>query len=259
MTNIRKLCVGVLMGMFMVMNSAQAYDPELETMIVAQAVMTGEDKGLAEDFLDLPEDEALVVSDPIEPVNRAMFWFNDKLYFYVLKPVAKGYRKVVPESARISVSNFFSNLAAPIRIVNNALQFKFRQAGLEITRFAINTTAGVLGIFDFAEKNAGIPEQDEDFGQTLGSYGAGEGFYMVLPFLGPSNLRDGVGSAVDSLLDPVAYLDDTRDYVGVKFVESVNKISLDKDTYEGIKRDALDPYLFVRDAYTQHRRGKIDK
>lgn len=259
MSKFSKFCIGIMISVFLVVNSAQAYDAEHEPVIMAQAVVTGEDQDLAEDFLDLPEDEELVVSDPIEPVNRAMFWFNDKLYFYVLKPVAKGYRKVVPEPARISVSNFFSNLAAPIRIVNNALQFKFRKAGLEITRFAINTTAGVLGIFDFAEKNAGIPEQEEDFGQTLGTYGAGEGFYMVLPFLGPSNLRDGVGSAVDSFFDPVAYMDKTRDYVGVKFVEAVNKISLDKDTYEGIKRDALDPYLFVRDAYTQHRRGKISK
>jgi phospholipid-binding lipoprotein MlaA len=237
--------------------AAQALSAEAEPQQLAQKNIVNGD--LAEDFLDLPEEEVLVVSDPIEPVNRAMFWFNDKLYFYVLKPVAKGYRNVMPEPARISVSNFFSNLAAPIRIVNNLFQFKFRKAGLETARFAINTTAGVLGIFDFAEDYAKLPEEKEDFGQTMGSYGVGNGPYLVLPFLGPSNLRDGVGTIVDSFFDPVAYMDKTRDYVGVKFVESVNTISLDKDTYEGIKRDALDPYLFIRDAYTQHRNGKIEE
>ena len=211
-------------------------------------------------FEDLDDfDEGPVVSDPLEPVNRGVFWFNDRMYVYVLKPVARAYR-VVPEPTRVSVANFFSNLGAPIRFVNALAQAKINKAGIIMSRFFINTTAGIGGLFDPARKYADLREQDEDFGQTLGAYGVGSGFYVVLPFIGPSTLRDAAGRLVDGQLDVVAIAaDDTGEYVAVKAVDTVNSLSLDKDTYDQIRRDALDPYLFVRDAYIQLRQGKIER
>jgi phospholipid-binding lipoprotein MlaA len=203
------------------------------------------------------EEEQFHVSDPIEPVNRGIFWFNDKLYFYLLKPVARGYRWAVPEPWRVSVQNVFSNLASPVRIINAGLQGKFSDAGNEITRFFVNTTLGIGGLFDTARDNFDIRKHDEDLGQTLGHYGIGPGFYLVLPVLGPSDVRDAVGTFVDSRMNLVYYLVDGWTYYEVRAYEKINDLSLDKDTYESIKKEALDPYLFVRDAYMQYRQNKV--
>lgn len=197
------------------------------------------------------------IADPIEPFNRAMFWFNDKLYFYALKPVARVYR-VVPEPARTSVSNFFSNIATPVRFVNSLLQVRIRDAGTELGRFVVNSTVGILGLFDPAKDI--WKKKDEDLGQTLGHYGVGSGFYLVLPVFGPSNPRDTVGMIGDYFLDPWVYvLDDKWVYTGVKTYDRINEISLDEDTYEAIKKQALDPYLFIRNAYDQRRQALIEK
>ena len=211
-----------------------------------------------EDAFLFEDEELLEVWDPIEPVNRAFFWFNDKLYFYLLKPVARGYRKV-PEPWRISVKNFFSNLTAPVRIINAGLQGKFGDAGNEMTRFVVNTTIGIGGFFDTAKDHFNLQMKDEDTGQTLGFYGVGPGPYIVIPVLGPSNLRDGLGDFfVDRRLNLLYYMTEGWTYYGLRAYDKVNDLSLDKDTYEGIKRDALDPYLFVRDAFMQYRQNKID-
>jgi phospholipid-binding lipoprotein MlaA len=213
----------------------------------------------AEDDAFLFEDEDILeVWDPIEPVNRVFFWFNDKLYFYLLKPVARGYRWAVPEPWRVSVKNFFSNLAAPVRIINAGLQGKFSDAGNEITRFAVNTTIGIGGFFDTAKDHFELRMKDEDTGQTMGHYGVGPGPYIVLPILGPSNLRDGIGMFVDNRMNLLYYISEGRTYYGLRVYDKVNDLSLDKDTYEGIKKDALDPYLFVRDAFMQYRQNKIE-
>ena len=203
------------------------------------------------------EEEQFSVSDPLEPVNRGIFWFNDKLYFYLLKPVARGYRWAVPEPWRIAVQNVFSNLGSPIRIINSGLQGKFRDAGNEITRFFVNTTIGIGGLFDTAKDHFDIRKHDEDTGQTLGYYGIGPGFYLVLPILGPSDIRDAIGLFVDSRMDLVYYLFNGWTYYEVKAYDKINDLSLDKDTYESIKKEALDPYLFVRDAYMQYRLNKV--
>jgi len=208
---------------------------------------------------DGEEEPAPIIADPIEPVNRAMFWFNDKLYFYLLKPVARGYRAVVPEPARVSVGNFFSNLWTPIRAVNSLLQLKGEAAARELARFTINTTIGFGGLLDPAGKHAGLEKQDEDFGQTMGRYGVGPGFYLVLPVLGPSNLRDGIGRIPDYYLDPLTYMLDGYESWGARGFERVNYLSLDKDTYEGVKRESLDPYITIRNAYIQHREAQIEK
>lgn len=205
------------------------------------------------------EDARLQIADPIEPVNRGIFWVNDKLYFYLLKPVARVYR-VVPRPVRTSVDNVFANLGFPIRFVNNLLQFKFRGAAVEFDRFLINSTVGLAGLFDPAGSIPELQPQKEDLGQTFGHFGIGQGFYLVLPVLGPSSLRDGVGLAGDYFLDPLNYTDLTYLEQGaVKGGETVNYLSLDKDTYEQIKRDALDPYLFIRNAYAQRRQAQVEK
>jgi len=216
--------------------------------------------GSADDMFMFDNIEELIVSDPLEPINRGIFWFNDKLYFYLMKPVARGYRRIIPEQMRVSVQHFFSNLATPVRLINSGLQFKFRDAGNELTRFAVNTTLGIGGFFDPAKEHFNVRMKDEDTGQTLGHYGFGPGFYLMLPVLGPSSLRDGIGLLADSRLDLAYYAwEENQDYLGAKILDAINELSLDKDTYEGIKRDALDPYLFVRDAYIQYRQNKIKK
>lgn len=202
---------------------------------------------------DYDYEESSLVADPLEPFNRAMFAFNDKVYFYVLKPVVRVYRHV-PEPARVSIGNFFTNLRAPIRIVNALLQFKLVDAGNELLRFGVNTTVGIGGLFDPAGKHLGIRRADEDLGQTLGHYGMGHGFYIVLPLFGPTTLRDGVGGVVDAwYLDPVIYYNDTAVAAGLVAVDRINAASLDRDTYETIKEEAFDPYTFIRDAYVQRR------
>jgi phospholipid-binding lipoprotein MlaA len=214
--------------------------------------------GSDDDLFMFDDMDEFIVADPLEPINRGIFWFNDKLYFYLMKPVARGYRRVIPESMRVSVQHFFNNLATPVRLINSGLQFRFRDAGNELLRFAVNTSLGIGGFFDPAKEHFNIRGKDEDTGQTLGHYGFGPGFYLVLPVLGPSNLRDGIGLLADSRMDLTSYAwEENQDYLGVKVLDAINELSLDKDTYEGIKQDALDPYLFVRDAYIQYRQNKV--
>jgi len=211
-----------------------------------------------EENLDYPEVDE--IADPFEPVNRVFFTVNDKLYFWVLKPVAQGYSFLFPEPVRISVNHFFDNIATPIRFVNSLLQFKFKRAGKELLRFGINSTVGVLGIFDVAGDNEGIQvSEDEDFGQTLGVWGLGPGFYMNLPILGPSSLRDAVGSAGDQFLDPVNYVNPLIDRYAIKAGSGVNKASFKIGDYEDIKKDALDPYAAIRDIYHQYRKSKVSR
>ncbi|MCF6266301.1 MAG: VacJ family lipoprotein [Desulfuromusa sp.] len=199
-----------------------------------------------------------LISDPFQPFNRGVFWFNDKLYFYAFKPIAKGYRFIFPRPVRVSVGNFFSNLATPIRAGNALLQLKFRDFSTEIYRFVINTTFGIAGLFDPAESVAGVEKSVEDFGQTLGHFGVGHGFYLVLPIVGPSSLRDGTGVFVDSFADPFRYANlETREFIGVKFLDAETRLSLDRDTYEGIVQDSIDPYLFIRAAYAQRRLAQV--
>ena len=234
----------------------------VDTAVTAENILNSTDvdafdADFGDDFSESTVPDKLI-TDPLEPFNRGVFWVNDKLYFYLFKPVAKGYRLVVPRQARVSVGNVFSNIATPIRAGNALLQLKFRDFGTEIYRFVINTTFGVGGLFDPAESVAGVKPVIEDFGQTLGYYGAGHGFYLVLPVVGPSSLRDGTGSFVDSFADPFRYADlESLEYFGIKFFDAENRLSLDRDTYEGIVRDAIDPYLFIRSAYAQRRLAQV--
>jgi len=208
-------------------------------------------------FLDEDEEEVLTVADPLSPWNRAMFHFNDKLYFWVLKPVAKGYSAVMPKPARNGIKNFFHNLTMPIRMVSCILQGKGRAASAELTKFLVNSTVGVLGFGTPAEKWDELNASEEDLGQTLGIYGIGNGFYIVWPFLGPSTLRDSVGMIGDWFLSPVSYVNPSEVYMEVRAVETVNKTSLQIGDYESLKEAAIDPYVALRNAYIQNRKKKV--
>jgi phospholipid-binding lipoprotein MlaA len=210
------------------------------------------------------EEPAETIADPIEPVNRAFFHFNDKLYFWVLKPVATGYKTVIPEDARLGVRNFFSNLTTPVRLFNCLFQAKFKGAGNETVRFVVNTTLGVVGFYDFAKKQFNIEKQEADFGQTLGIWGMEPVFYIYLPILGPSSLRDGLGFAVDTALNPQTYLAIFSVVAGYAntggwVLEKINEASLTLGEYENLKKAALDPYIAIREAYSQYRQNKIKK
>jgi phospholipid-binding lipoprotein MlaA len=198
--------------------------------------------------------------DPLEPINRAFFTFNDKLYFWALKPVSTVYAAVLPSKLRIGIRNAFDNLLAPVRIVNNFLQGKVDRSGKELVRFAINTTVGVGGLADVAKNDFHLAESDEDLGQTLGIYGAGEGVYICWPFIGPSNLRDTIGLVGDGFITPIYYLTGGNIYAaaGVKTGERVNDVSLRLGDYERWKEAAIDPYVSMRQAYRQSRQNEIN-
>ena len=217
-------------------------------------------EGVEADFEEWSDQEEGMdlIADPLEPVNRVFFWFNDKLYFWALKPVATGYEKVVPRGLRISVRNFFSNLGMPIRAVNCLLQGKIKGFGRELTRFLVNSTIGVAGFGDPAKKTFNIDRKDEDLGQTLGFFGLGPGIYIDWPVLGPSSVRGTVGLVGDGFLNPLNYIVDPTKYnMAIKGYEQVNKTSLTIGDYEYLKKAALDPYVSVRDAYHQYRQNKI--
>ena len=196
-------------------------------------------------------------NDPIEGFNRAMYTFNDKVDTYVLKPVAQGYRAVLPSPVRTGVSNFFGNLHDPVIMLNNLLQGKVVNAISDFWRFIVNTTVGIYGLFDVASA-LGLEKHNEDFGQTLGKWGAGEGFYVVLPFIGPSSLRDGTGFYVDEQVYPPNNMEEGSTRDKLLLVEVVNKRSLLLDASDILDQAAgKDPYVFVREAYRQRRKHLI--
>lgn len=196
------------------------------------------------------------VADPLEPVNRVVDTVNDKVDRALLKPTAKFYEKVVPDLARTSVTNFYSNLGEPLVITNQFLQGKPKEGAADFARLLVNSTIGLLGLFDPASQ-MGLIKHAEDFGQTFGKWGIGEGWYVVLPLLGPSTIRDTVGLVGDYQLDPVTQHDEVRErnaLSGLRLVDTrANLLSATtlRDTA------ALDSYLFTREAYRQLRWSRI--
>ncbi|MBI5634502.1 MAG: VacJ family lipoprotein [Nitrospirae bacterium] len=197
------------------------------------------------------------LADPLEPINRVFFTFNDKLYFWALKPVSRAYGFLLPAWGRARVRNVFDNIQAPVRLVNALLQFKLHKFGAEFARLVLNSTVGIAGLFDIAARHPELKTGEEDLGQTLGSYGLGEGFYLVLPFLGPSSLRDSAGMAGDYFIDPIGHITPMRDAIAVRTFDRVNDTSFKIGDYEDIKESAVDPYISIRDMYKQFRRSKI--
>jgi phospholipid-binding lipoprotein MlaA len=193
--------------------------------------------------------------DPLEPMNRAIFSFNDALDRTVAVPIAKGYQKVTPQPLRQAISNFFSNLGDLDNFANSLLQLHITDATESLMRFAMNSTFGLGGLIDFATP-AGLPKHKEDFGLTLGRWGVPSGPYLVLPLFGPSSFRDGLGYLVDFRADPITYMGWEYKYplFFVQFV-SVRSDLLGATTL--LEQAALDKYSFVRDAYTQQRRSLL--
>lgn len=214
-----------------------------------------------DEFLDELDDDfgedLTEIFDPLEPFNRAMFHVNDKLYFYFMKPVAQGYNFVLPEPVRSSVRKFFKNVRTPVRFLNAFLQGKMEKAGTELVRFTLNSTIGVAGFMDPARDWWEIYPTNEDTGQTLGFFGMGTGFYLYWPILGPSSVRGTLGFVGDSALDPASYITPGYISTGIKAYDTINTVSLNIGFYEDIKKEALDPYIFIRDAYFQHRESKV--
>lgn len=206
-------------------------------------------------------DGEVEVYDPMEGVNRGVFAFNDAVDDVLLKPVAKGYRAVVPKPVRSGLRNFLNNLRSPIVIANQLLQGDLEGTGNALVRVAVNTTVGVGGLFDVAA-TGGIKDEPEDFGQTLGVWGVGHGPYMVLPLLGPSSVRDGTGMLVDSFADPVRlYLFNTG-RESVHYVR-VGLSALDKreellDVMEDLEKNSFDYYAAMRSAYIQRREALVN-
>ncbi len=235
--------------------SAEDLAPEAEES--AQGVEDGFDL-LSDDFYgdDLVFEPEYY--DPLEPMNRFFFEFNDKLYFWVLKPVNKAYSAVVPIDFRYSFGNFFTNVAAPIRFLNNLLQGEISDAGIVLSRFLINSTLGVLGLGDPALVDFGLEPKPEDFGQTLGVWGVGEGVYLCWPFIGPSNVRDSFGFAGDAYSHPVVYFNSDF-FISATYYSGnrINLLSLNPEVYEDLKKYALDPYVSMRQVYLDYRRNKI--
>ncbi len=198
-----------------------------------------------------PPDDPL---DPLESVNRVVYSFNTTVDKYALRPVAKGYVKVVPDPVRTGVNNFFSNLFYPRVIVSNFLQGKFRNGVSDTGRFLVNTTIGLVGIFDVATP-MGMPRHREDLGQTFGVWGIGPGWYLMLPLYGPTTNRDFVGRVGDSYLSPLGYVDeDVRIAATVVYAVDVRSQFLGVDQ---VIEDSFDPYLFVRGAYLERREAKV--
>jgi phospholipid-binding lipoprotein MlaA len=192
--------------------------------------------------------------DPWEGFNRSMFSFNETLDRYAVKPLAQGYRYVTPDIAEKGVSNFFDNIGDIGNLFNNLLQFKFEAAGKTFARLTFNTTIGLGGLIDVASP-MGIEAYEEDFGQTLGYWGAGSGPYLVLPFFGPSTLRDGLALPVDWAVDPVSEVDHvpTRNSLsGLRLVDTRSRLLKAEQIISG------DKYGFIRDAYLQRREYQIN-
>jgi len=203
-------------------------------------------------------EEEVSAPDPLEPANRVIGTFNDRLYFWVLKPVAIVYKTLLPPGVRQGIANAFDNIRTPIRFFNNIFQGKPEYAFQELERFVINSTLGIGGFFDIANRHFGLSKKDEDFGQTLAVYGLKNGPYLMWPFLGPSTARDSVGMVVDFFLDPLNYIiPDFITQAEVKAGEVTNYTSMHIGEYEDLKKSALDPYIAVRDAYIQNRQKKI--
>jgi phospholipid-binding lipoprotein MlaA len=226
----------------------------------ANGVFAAENDDFEEPFA---EETNVVVHDPHQSMNRTFFNLNDKIYFWVLKPVAQVYSTFIPEGVRICIRNGFRNIAFPIRFFNNAFQGKFDRAGVEFGRFVVNSTLGMGGFFEIASRDFNLNPYDEDFGQTLAVYGMGPGPHIHWPFFGPSNIRDTFGLIGDFALNPTTYISLIEsDFLvtgGIKAGRITNNVSLRIGEYEDIKRSALDPYVAIRDAYHQHREDEIKK
>ncbi|EAJ1396829.1 VacJ family lipoprotein [Campylobacter coli] len=210
------------------------------------------------DLNDFEEEyQSYKVNDPLYGYNKAMTSFNVALYDYSLRPILKGYNAITPEFIRTGVRNFFDNLFAPLRFVGNVLQFKFEEAGEEFKRFSANTIMGFGGIMDPASK-MGLKKHPADLGTVLAHWGVGSGFHIVLPILGPGNLRDTLTLPATWYASPTAYIDPTWASIAISAYGFGNELSFRLDEIDEIYYNTPNLYPFIRDAYEQ-RRNELSK
>ena len=225
--------------------------------------LMAEQEEVFDEEMDLLDEEfaeqGAVIADPLEPINRVMFGVNDAFYFGVAKPVLQVYEFVICKPVRTGIQNFFQNLGTPVRLANCLLQGKGDAAGVELNRFLINTTVGVLGLGDPARDEHNLQPQEEDMGQTLAVWGFGNGFYLVLPLFGPSTVRDSLGRGGDMFLNPTFYLNPCWVPPSVSAVRTTNEGSFHIGEYEAFKNAAIDPYIAMREVYIQYRKSKIEQ
>lgn len=196
--------------------------------------------------------------DPWLPFNERMFEFNRQFDRFLLKPVATVWDKLLPDPVKRSLKNALDNLGMPVRFLNSLFQGKFDGAGRELGRFVFNSTIGIAGLFD-AAKEIGVEKSEEDTGQTLGFYGVGPGPYLVLPLLPPLTVRDGIGFAVDLVLDPLNYVLPLAASTGRRSGEIVNERSFTLELYQNVEETVLDLYSAVRNAHLQRRQRMIEE
>lgn len=196
--------------------------------------------------------------DPYESFNRAMYEFNDTLDVYAIKPVSKGYQAITPDIVDKGITNFFSNIDDIFVMINDLLQLKFKQFASDSARFVFNTTFGLLGFIDVSTE-FGLPKHEEDFGQTLGYWGAESGPYLVLPVLGPSSIRDGIGITVDLVAEQNMIYDsmDTNHQYGMLTLKYIDKRADLLKASAIVEETAPDPYSFIRDAWMQRRKNLV--
>lgn len=206
----------------------------------------------------IQQTERVAQIDPFERINRAVFSFNETADQYVVKPIAEGYQFILPEFVRTGVTNFFSNINDVLIAANNLLQGKPGNAASDIGRFFVNSTIGVLGLFDVAT-DMGLDKNREDFGQTLGVWGIGDGPYVVLPFFGPSNVRDTVGFVVDVETDFMINTNklNSDEKIAINGLRIINRRADLLDAGQLLEDAAFDKYSFLRDGYLQRRRSQI--
>lgn len=209
-----------------------------------------------------PNSETNGVYDPLEPLNRQVFAFNEAADRAVIGPVAEGYATITPGFVRQGVRNVLSNLNSPVVFVNDVLQGEPGRAGDTASRFVLNSTFGILGLFDVAASEAGIQRHSEDFGQTLAVWGVDSGPYLVLPLLGPTNLRDGIGMGVDNAFDPFTWTEfedeDADTYIGAtRTVLGILEARTQFDSQLETLRQQPEPYVALRRAYTARREAAI--
>ncbi len=198
----------------------------------------------------------LEMSDPLERYNRVMYSFNEKIDTYAMKPVARGYQAITPDFVDKGVTNFFNNLDDVTTLINNLLQFKAEAALSDLGRITINTSLGLFGLVDVATA-FNLTKNDEDFGQTLGYWGVAPGPYIVLPFWGPSTLRDSLGLGGDYFTEPYTYVSDQQTRYGLFALEVIDTRADLLSASRILEQSTFDPYAFLRDAYLQQRRNQV--
>ena len=231
---------------FAAASSSMIEQPQHRQIALASALAESSEAG--EDF----------DSDPLEAFNEKMFWFNrEVLDRFLLRPAATAWDFVIPDPVQRGIYNVFDNLAVVRRVVNNTLQLKLTGAATEMARFTINSTIGLVGFFDVARDGFGILQKDEDTGQTFGVWGIGPGPYLVLPFLPPLTIRDGIGYAFDTAMTPYIYFIPWYANAGLTATSTVNERSLNLETFERVAESTIDLYGAVRNAYLQRRAAAI--